>query len=90
MCNAYVIFKRTVNAAPRPSGLYATIYTNIQKEIRRERTAAVAQLVRAFASQAEGWVFESQTRQTLVIKTGSDSSIAKRSAICVSVTGPRR
>ena len=27
-------------------------------------TAAVAQTVRTFASQAEGWVFESQPRQT--------------------------
>ena len=35
-------------------------------------------------------VFESQQRQTLVAKTGSDSSTAKRSAIGVSVTGPRR
>ena len=35
-------------------------------------------------------VFESQPRQTLVVKTGTDSSTAKRSAISVSVTGPRR
>ena len=53
-------------------------------------TATVAQMVRALAPQAEGWVFESQTRHTKVVKTGSDSSIAKRSAIGVSVTGPRR
>ena len=46
--------------------------------------------VRAFAPQAVGWVFESQPRQTLVVGTGSDSSIAKRSAIGVSLTGPRR
>ena len=42
--------------------------------------AAVPQWVIAFARQAEGWVFE----------TGSDSSNAKRSALGVSVTGPRR
>ena len=36
--------------------------------------------VGAFAPQAEGWVFESQPRQTLVVGTGSDSFIAKRSA----------
>ena len=50
--------------------------------------AAVAQWVRAFASQADGWVFESQPRQTQVVKTGS----AKRSALYegVSVTGPWR
>ena len=29
-------------------------------------------------------------RQTLVLKTGGDSSTAKRSAIAASVTGPRR
>ena len=34
--------------------------------------------------------FESQQRQTYVVKTGSDSSIAKRWTLCVSVTGPRR
>ena len=49
----------------------------------------MAQWVRAFASQAEGWVFESQPRQTLVEKTGSDSSIAKCWAIGVVVMGPR-
>ena len=53
-------------------------------------TAAVAQSVRALARQAEGWVFESQLRQTYVVKTGSDSSTAKRSEIGVSITGPRR
>ena len=48
----------------------------------------MAQWVRALAPQAEGWVLKSQPRQTLVIKTGSDSSIAKRSAIRLSATGP--
>ena len=43
--------------------------------------------VRALASQAEDWVFESQPRQALVVKTGSDSSTSKRSALNVSVTG---
>ena len=44
-----------------------------------------------FALQAEGWVLESQPRQTQVVKTGSDSSTTKRSAIIgVSVTCPRR
>ena len=37
------------------------------------------QWVRALARQAEGWVLESQLRQTQIEKTGSDSSIAKRS-----------
>ena len=36
------------------------------------------------------WVFESQPRHTYVVKTGSDNSTAKRSAIGVSVTGPWR
>ena len=44
----------------------------------------------ASLDRSEGWVFESQPRQINVIKTGSDSSSAKRSATCVSVTGPRR
>ena len=35
------------------------------------------------------WMFESQSRKTQVVKTGSDSSTAKRSAIGVSVTGSR-
>ena len=52
-----------------------------------EYTAAVVQRVRAFASQAKGWVFESQSRQTYVVKTGSDSSTAKRSAIESRVLG---
>ena len=37
------------------------------------------------APQAEGWLFESQPRQTYVVKTASDSSTAKRPAIGVSV-----
>ena len=53
-------------------------------------TAAVAQWVRAFAPQVEGWVFESQWWQTQVVKTGTDSCTAKRSAIGVSVKGPQR
>ena len=51
-------------------------------------TATVAQCVRALAPQAKGWVFESQPRQTLVVKTGSDT--AKRLATGISVMGPRR
>ena len=50
----------------------------------------MAQWARALALQAEGWVFESQPQQTQVVKTGCDSSPAKRSAIVVGVTGPRR
>ena len=48
---------------------------------------AVAHRIRAFAMQAESWVFKSQPWQTYVVKTGSDSSTAKPSAIGVSVTG---
>ena len=41
------------------------ILYNLDNMIRQVYyTAAVAQLVRAFALQAEGWVFESQPRQT--------------------------
>ena len=53
-------------------------------------TAAMAQWVRALTPHTEGWVFESQPRQTLVVKTGIDSSTDKRSAVGVSVTGPCR
>ena len=38
---------------------------------------------RAFAPQAECWVFESQPRQTQVVKTGSDCSTAKCLALGV-------
>ena len=50
----------------------------------------VEQWVGVFAPQAEGWVFEYHPRKTYVVKTGSDSSTAKRSAIGESVIGPRR
>ena len=36
----------------------------------------------ALAPQAEGWVFESQPRQTKVVETGSDSSTAKHFNRC--------
>ena len=52
-------------------------------------TAAVAQWVRAYSPQVEDWVFEYKPRQIKVVKTGSDSSTAKRSALGASVTGPR-
>ena len=47
-------------------------------------------MARVLPRQGEGRVFESQPRQTLVVKTSSDSSIAKRSAIGVSVKGSQR
>ena len=43
----------------------------------------------AFALQTKGRAFQSQPRQTKVVKTGSDSSTAKRFEIGVSVTGPQ-
>ena len=48
---------------------------------------AVAQSVRAFVLQAEGWALESLPQQT--VKRRSYISTAKRSATGVSVTGPR-
>ena len=55
------------------------------------RTAAVAQSVRSFASHAEGWVvFGFQLQLTLVVKTGSECSTAKRWATGLSVMGPQR
>lgn len=38
---------------------------------------------------ASGSVYSSQPRQTLVVKSGSDRSTAKRSVTNMSVTGPR-
>ena len=68
-------------------------YVDLQHNLSRmltDLTVALAQSVRALVPQAEAWVFESQTRQTQAVKTGSDSFTAKRSVIGVSVTGPRR
>ena len=67
----------------------STIYEQWTR-LQYQGTAAVAPWVRAFASQAEGWVFEPQPRQTQVVKTGSDISTAKLLAIGVSFTSPRR
>ena len=68
------------------------IYTSKRKKTiyNQSTTVAMTQWVRALALQAEGWAFESEPRQTLVVKTDSDLSAAKRSAIGVSFTGPRR
>ena len=58
--------------------------------IRWVSAATVAQWDRAFAPQVESMVFESQLRKTYVVKTGSDSSNAKHSALGESVMGPVR
>ena len=55
-----------------------------------QSAAVVGQSVKALAPLAEGSIFESLPQQTKVVKTGSDSSTAKRSALGVNVTGPRR
>ena len=60
--------------------------SNASKLYSNHTPSAVAQWVSAFDPQAEGWVFESHLGQPSVIKTGSDSSTAKRSAISVRVT----
>ena len=39
-------------------------------------TAALTQWVTTLVPQAEGWMFDSQLRQTLIVKTGIDSSTA--------------
>ena len=49
-----------------------------------------ASWVRVLAQQAEGWYSNPSRDKPKSSKTGSDSSTAKRSAIGVSVTGPRR
>ena len=51
------------------------------------KAAVVVQWIRAFVQQAEDWVFKSQPRQTLVVKTGSDRSAVNRLALGVGVTG---
>ena len=40
----------------------------------------------AQSDRAEGWLFESQPRHTKIVKTVSDTTTPKRSAIDVSVT----
>ena len=59
-----------------PRRAFCNLFPNIMRLI-----AAVAQWVRALAPQAKGWVFESQSRQALVVKTISDRSTAKHSLI---------
>lgn len=49
--------------------------------------AAEGQSVRAFASHAGSWEFESKPQGSLVVKTSTDSPIAKRPVSGVSVTG---
>ena len=58
--------------------------------VKSQRWRSGLERVRALAPQAEGWVFESQPQQTQVVKTGSDSSTAKRSTLDMIVTDPRR
>ena len=50
----------------------------------------MSQSVKALAPQSKVLEFESQPKQTLDVETGSDSSTAKRLAMCVNVTGSRR
>ena len=61
-----------------------TVFT--EQQLDRDEGAVGSVL----APKAEGWVFETQPQQTLDVKTGSDSSTAKCSAIGVSVTSPWR
>ena len=50
-------------------------------------TAAVVQTARALVLHAEGWMFESQDRQPLVVKTGSNSSTARQQVRVSRVSG---
>ena len=61
-------------------------YLNKSYRLNSRGSGAVVKSVRP----VECWVFEIQLRRTRVVKTGSDSSTAKRLALGVSVTGPRR
>ena len=51
---------------------------------------AVTHWVRAFAQQEKSRVFESQPRQTQVVKTGGDNPTAKRTALNVNVPSSQR
>ena len=78
-------------ASPPLSHADKTHYVNMQiLYIDMQHVAAMAQSVREFVLHAEGWVFESQLRQTRIVKTGSDSPTAKHSATGESVEGPWR
>ena len=57
---------------------------------RPARATGIVHRLERLPRNAEGWVFESQSRQTQFVKTGCDSSTAKRSATGAIVTGPRR
>ena len=61
--------------------LYFIEFDSLLTKVRTLKAVVVAVWVRALAPQ--GLVFESQPRYTLLVKTGSDSSTAKRSAIAV-------
>ena len=65
-------------------------WQTILKQFSYQKAAIAAQSVRVFTYHAKGCVFESQPRQTQVVKTGIDRSTAKHSTTGVSVTGPRR
>ena len=49
--------------------------------------SVIRYLLRALASHVEGRVFESRTRLTQVVKTGTDGSSTKCSATAVNIIG---
>ena len=70
--------------------IYKWLYLIFQKLLfpfKINRSGGDGTVANAFAPQTEVLVFESQPRQTWDVKIGSDISTAKRSAICVCVTG---
>ena len=77
--NLYILLMHFCNVTTGRS-VYTYFDSRYQTIQWVHKIAAVAQWVRAFVPQAEGWVFEFSPRQTLVLKTGSDTSAAKRSA----------
>lgn len=50
----------------------------------------VLESVKELTLHDEDWVYESEPRQTYVLKTGKDSSTAKRSSEGINYTGPWR
>ena len=67
--------------------LSTSIPTSIESPYTYNITAAISEWVIALAPQAECFVFDSRSRKTSVIKTGSNSSTAKRSAVDETFTG---
>ena len=63
-------------------------HTLLKRKTALNRNLLQAAAISAFDLQAVGLVFDSKPRSTYVVKTDSDNSNAKRSALGVNATGP--